>query len=55
MYHMAVAEMKPNGWKLVHCQILWIISLRKKKQQKDNKFLQEKAGNALARLRAMGE
>lgn len=28
---------------------------RKKKQQKDNKFLQEKAGNALARLRAMGE
>ena len=28
---------------------------RKKKQQKDNKFLQEKAGNALARLRAIGE
>ena len=28
---------------------------RKKKQQKDNKFLNEKAGDALARLRAMGE
>ena len=28
---------------------------RKKKQQRDNQFLNEKAGDALARLRAIGE